>query len=211
MITVTAYSWVPPIVRGLVRDLRVRWALEEAGLPYQVELIDLQNKPDDYREWQPWSQVPAYEEDGLRLFESGAIVLHIADKSPALAPTDPHAKARMIAWLFAALNSVEPPMQELALLDFMHAGKAWAKERRPMIVEFVQRRLKGLAEALEGREFLEGGFTAADLMMSTVLRMAKQTDLVAEAGLGDYLRRCEARPAFQKALADQMADFRDAA
>ncbi len=138
-------------------------------------------------------------------------MLHIAVKSPALAPTDPHAKARMTAWLFAALNSVEPPMQELALLDFMHAGKAWAKERRPMIVEFVQRRLKGLAEALEGREFLEGGFTAADLMMSTVLRMAKQTDLVAEAGLGDYLRRCEARPAFQKALADQMADFRDAA
>ncbi len=211
MIIVTAYSWVPPIVRGLVRDLRVRWALEEAALPYRVELIDLQNKPDDYREWQPWSQVPAYEEDGLRLFESGAIVLHIAEKSPVLAPTDPKARARMTAWLFAALNSVEPPMQELALLDFMHADKAWAKERRPMIVEFVQRRLKGLAEALDGREFLEGGFTAADLLMATVLRMAKQTDLVEQAGLGDYLRRCEARPAFQKALAGQMADFKDAA
>ena len=211
MITVTAYSWVPPIVRGLVRDLRVRWALEEAGLPYRVELIDLQNKPDDYREWQPWSQVPAYEEDGLRLFESGAIVLRIAEKSPALSPEDPGAKARMTCWLFAAVNSVEPPMQELALMDFMHKDKDWAKERRPMVVEFVQRRLKGLADALDGQDFLDGGFTAADLMMATVLRMGRDNGLVEEAGLGDYLRRCEARPAFEKALAGQMADFKDAA
>ena len=211
MITVTAYSWVPPIVQGLVRDLRVRWALEEAGLPYQVELIDLRNKPDDYREWQPWSQVPAYEEDGLRLFESGAVVLHIAEKSPVLAPADPNARARMTAWLFAALNSVEPPMQELAMIDFMHKEKDWAKVRRPMVVEFVQSRLKGVADALAGRDYLEGDFTAADLIMSTVLRMARLTDLVEEAGLADYHRRCEARPAFQRALEGQMADYKDAA
>ena len=209
MITVTAYSWVPPIVQGLVRDLRVRWALEEAGLPYQVELIDQRNKPADYRDWQPWSQVPAYDEDGFRLFESGAIVLHIAEKSPVLAPSDPQARARMTSWLFAALNSVEPPMQELVLIDFMHADKDWAKVRRPMVEEFVQRRLKGLAQALGDREYLEGGFTAADLMMATVLRMAARTSLVQEAGLGDYLARCEARPAFQKALAGQMADFKE--
>ena len=129
MITMTAYNWVPPIVRGLVRDLRVRWALEEAGLPYRVELIDQRNKPDDYREWQPWSQVPAYEEDGLRMFESGAIVLHIAGKSPALAPPDANGKARMTSWLFAALNSVEPPLAELVTIDFMHADKDWAKVR----------------------------------------------------------------------------------
>ena len=211
MITITAYSWVPPIVQGLVRDLRVRWALEEADLPYRVELIDQRHKPQDYREWQPWSQVPAYEEDGLRLFESGAIVLHLAAKSPVLAPVDPKAKARMTAWLFAALNSVEPPMQELVLIDFMHGDKDWAKARRPSVVEFVQRRLKGVADAMAGGEYLEGGFSAADLMMTTVLRMAKTTDLVEEAGLGDYLRRCEARPAFQKALAGQMADFKAAA
>ncbi|HEY5412088.1 MAG TPA: glutathione S-transferase family protein [Caulobacteraceae bacterium] len=211
MITVTAYSWVPPIVRGLVRDLRVRWALEEAGLPYRVQLIDLQDKPADYREWQPWSQVPAYEEDGLRLFESGAIVLHIAEKSPALAPEDVRAKAAMTCWLFAAINSVEPPLQELVLIDFMHADKAWAKVRRPEVEAFVQRRFKGLADSLAGRDYLEGGFTAADLMMASVLRMARNTDLVDEAGLGDYLARCEARPAFQKALAAQMADFKDAA
>ena len=211
MITITAYSWVPPIVQGLVRDLRVRWALEEAGLPYRVELIDLRHKPAEYREWQPWSQVPAYEEDGLRLFESGAIVLHIAGKSPALAPADPAARERMICWLFGALNSVEPPMQELALLDFMHGGKDWAKERRPAVVEWVQNRLKGVAAAMAGGEYLEGGFTAADLMMATVLRMAKTTNLVEEAGLGDYLRRCEARPAFQKALEGQMSDFKAAA
>ena len=211
MITITAYSWVPPIVQGLVRDLRVRWALEEAGLPYRVELIDQRNKPAEYREWQPWSQVPAYEEDGLRLFESGAIVLRIAEKSPALSPEDPDAKARMTCWLFAALNSVEPPMQELALLDFMHKDKDWAKARRPMVVEFAQRRLKGLADALGSQDFIDGDFTAADLMMATVLRMGRDNGLVEEAGLGDYLRRCEARPAFEKALAGQMADFKDAA
>ena len=211
MITMTAYNWVPPIVRGLVRDLRVRWALEEAGLPYRVELIDQRNKPDDYREWQPWSQVPAYEEDGLRLFESGAIVLHIAEKSSALAPKDPAGKARMTSWLFAALNSVEPPLAELVMIDFMHADKEWAKVRRPMVEDFVKRRLKGVADALGDREFLEGDFTAADLMMSTVLRMAGRTTLVEEAGLGDYHRRCEARPAFVRALAGQMGDFKDAA
>ncbi len=211
MITMTAYNWVPPIVRGLVRDLRVRWALEEAGLPYRVELIDQRNKPDDYREWQPWSQVPAYEEDGLRMFESGAIVLHIAGKSPALAPPDANGKARMTSWLFAALNSVEPPLAELVTIDFMHADKDWAKVRRPMVEDFVKRRLKGVAEALGDRAYLEGEFTAADLMMSTVLRMAGRTTLVEEAGLGDYHRRCEARPAFERALAGQMADFKDAA
>ena len=211
MITMTAYNWVPPIVRGLVRDLRVRWALEEAGLPYEVELIDQRNKPDDYREWQPWSQVPAYEEDGLRLFESGAIVLHIAEKSPALAPSDPNGKARMTSWLFAALNSVEPPLAELVMIDFMHADKDWAKVRRPMVEDFVKRRLKGVADALGDRQYLEGDFTAADLMMSTVLRMAGRTTLVEDAGLGDYHRRCEARPAFERALAGQMADFKDAA
>ena len=211
MITITAYNWVPPIVQGLVRDLRVRWALEEAGLPYRVELIDQRNKPAEYREWQPWSQVPAYEEDGLRMFESAAIVQHIAEKSPALAPADPAAKARMTSWLFAAINSVEPPMQELALMDFMHKDKAWAKERRPMVVEFAQRRLKGVADALAGRDYLEGDFSAADLLMSTVLRMGRDNDLVEDAGLGDYHRRCEARPAFQKALAGQMADFKEAA
>jgi glutathione S-transferase len=211
MITITAYNWVPPIVQGLVRDLRVRWALEEAELPYRVELIDQRNKPAEYREWQPWSQVPAYEEDGLRMFESAAIVQHIADKSPALAPTDPVAKARMTSWLFAAINSVETPLQELALLDFMHSDKDWAKARRPMVVEFAQRRLKGVADALAGRDYLEGDFTAADLLMSTVFRMARMTNLVEEAGLGDYHRRCEARPAFQRALDGQMADFKEAA
>lgn len=211
MITITAYSWVPPIVQGLVRDLRVRWALEEAGLPYRVELIDQRNKPAEYREWQPWSQVPAYEEDGLRMFESGAIVQHIADRSSALTPQDPKAKARMTSWLFAAINSVEPPMQELVLMDFMHADKDWAKTRRPDVEAFVKRRLKGLADALAGHDYLEGGFTAADLMMSTVLRMARHTKLVEEAGLGDYHARCEARPAFQKALAGQMADFKEPA
>ncbi len=211
MITLTAYDWVPPFAQGLVRDLRIRWALEEAGLPYRVELIAFRDKPADYTQWQPWAQVPAYEEDGLRLFESGAILLHIAGKSPALGPADPAGKARMTAWVFAAVNSVEPSLQNLAEVDFFHPEKDWAKARRPGVVESVQRRLKGLAGALGARDYLEGEFTAGDLMMATVLLIGRHTDLVQEAGLGDYLARCQARPAFQKALAGQMADFKDAA
>ena len=208
MITVTAYDWVPPFAQGLVRDLRIRWALEEVGMPYRVELLDPRNKPADYRQWQPFGQVPAYEEDGLRLFESGAILLHVAEKSAVLAPEDPSAKARMTSWVFAALNSVEPSLQNLAEVDFFHSDKDWAKARRPVVVEFAKRRLAALAEALGDSEYLDGRFTAGDLMMATVLRVARHTDLVEEAGLGDYLRRCEARPAFEKALAGQMADFK---
>jgi glutathione S-transferase len=210
MIAVTAYDWVPPFARGLVRDLRVRWALEEAGLPYRVKLLSFRNRPAGYTDWQPWAQVPAYEEDGLRLFESGAIVLHVAARSPALAPADAAGRARMTAWVLAAVNSVEPSLQNLAEVDLFHPDKDWAKARRPGVVATVQRRLKGLAGALDGRDWLDGQFTAGDLMMATVLRIARHTDLVQEAGLGDYLGRCEARPAFQKALAGQMADFKDA-
>ncbi len=208
MITVTAYDWVPPFAQGLVRDLRIRWALEEVGMPYRVELISIRRKPADYRQWQPFGQAPAYEEDGLRLFESGSILLHIAEKSAILAPQDGAARARMISWVFAAVNSVEPSLQNLAEVDFFHPEKDWAKARRPVVVESVKRRLGALADALGERDYLEGGFTAGDLMMATVLRIARHTDLVEEAGLGDYLRRCEARPAFEKALAGQMGDFK---
>jgi glutathione S-transferase len=214
MIRISAFKSVPPFAQGLVRDLRVRWALEEAGLAYEAELLgDGAKNSAEYRSWQPFGQVPAYEEDSergepLKLFESGAIVLHIGEKSEVLLPADPAARARAIQWLFAALNSIEPHVQNLAAIDLFFANEAWAKLRRPGAVEFVQSRLATLAGALGDRQYLsDDRFTCGDLMMTSVLRILRHTDLVAEAGLGDYVASHEARPAFQRALAAQMAPF----
>ncbi len=206
---VSAFRWVPPFAQGLVRDLRVRWALEEAGLAYEVGLLGPEEqKSESYRCHQPFGQVPAYEENGLVMFESGAIVLHIAERSDALMPSDPGARARVTTWMFAALNTVEPPIQNLAEVDFFYAKEEWAKMRRPSAVEGVKKRLTCLSDWMDGREYLEGRFTAADLLMTTVLRILRHTELVAEMPtLETYRLRCEARPAFQKALADQMAVF----
>ncbi len=209
MIKVSAFKSVPPFAQGLVRDLRVRWALEEAGLDYeQVLLADGEKDKAAYRSWQPFGQVPAYEEDGLRLFESGAIVMHIGARSEALLPAEPGPRARAIEWMFAALNSIEPPIQNLAAIDLFYAAEDWAKARRPGAEEMVSKRLADLAAALGGKDWLaDDRFTAGDLLMATVLRILRHTDLVAEAGLGAYLARCEARPDFQRALAAQMAAF----
>jgi len=213
MITISAFRWVPTFARGLVRDLRVRWALEEAGLPYEAWLIGPDDqKSESYRSMQPFGQVPAYEEDGLVLFESGAILLHIADRSEVLMPTDPKARGRVTAWMFAALNSVEPHIQNLTAIDLFHAEEDWAKQRRPAALKLAQTRLTALSDWLDGREYLEDRFTVADLLMTTVLRVPRHTDLVAQMPtLEAYRLRCEARPAFKKALAAQMADFADRA
>jgi glutathione S-transferase len=212
MIRVSAFKSVPPFAQGLVRDLRVRWALEEAGIPYEQHLLgDGEKDGADYRAWQPFGQVPAYEEDGLRLFESGAIVLHIAGKAEAgeaLLPADPAARARATEWMFAALNTIEPQTQNLAAIDLFYADQDWAKARRPGAEEMAEKRLADLATALGGKDWLtDGRFTAGDLLMATVLRILRHTGLVAEAGLADYLARCEARAAFGRALAAQMAAF----
>ncbi|KRA33188.1 glutathione S-transferase [Rhodanobacter sp. Root627] len=208
-ITVTAYRWVPAFAQGLVRDLRVRWALEEAGLPYRVELIDHKEKDSaEYLLWQPFGQVPAYEQDGIKLFESGAIVLHIAEQSDVLMPPDAAGRARVRTWLFAALNSIEPSVQELTGIDLFHGDEAWAGQRRPQVEGTVRKRLGALAAWLGEREYLETRYTAADLLMVTVLRNLRHTDLLAQfPTLKAHSERCEARPAFQKALRDQMADF----
>lgn len=209
MITLTAFRWVPPFAQGLVRDLRVRWALDEAGIPYRENLIG----PGDqataaYRALQPFGQVPAIESGELKLFESGAIVLHVAGSSEALMPPDANGRARTSAWIFAALNSVEPHIQNLAEIDLFHAGESWAAARRPAALEMVQKRLAAIEGWLGDRAFLEGRFTAADLMMTTVLRILRHTDIVSERpALKAYQARCEARPAFQKALADHLKPF----
>jgi len=209
MIKVSAFRWVPDFVRGLVCDLRVRWALEEAGLPYESRLIGPEDqKSPDYRAMQPFGQVPAYDEDGLVLFESGAILLHIAERSDVLMPREANSRARMTAWMFAALNSIEPHIQNLVAIDLFHAKEDWAKERRPGVLQMAQTRLTALADWLNGRDYLEGHFTVADLLMTTVLRIPRHTDLVAQIPVLDaYRLRCEGRPAFKKALATHMADF----
>jgi glutathione S-transferase len=210
MITLTAFNWVPPFAQGLVRDLRVRWALEEAGLPYRLNLLDFGAGRDspEYRAIQPWGQVPVIEEDGLVLFESGAILLHIAERSTVLSPPDAAGKAKMAQWVFAALNSVEPHVQNLVSIDIFHAEEAWAKARRAGAEAFAKMKLASLARRLSGREYLEDRFTAGDLMMVTVLRNLRDTTIVTDDPvLGPYVARCEARPAFKKALADQLAVF----
>lgn len=209
MIKVSAFRWVPPFAQGLVREFRVRWALEEAGLGYEERLLGREDqKSPGYRELQPFGQVPAYEEDGLVLFESGAIVLHIAERSAALLPAEAAARERARAWMFAALNTIEPPIQNLAEIDLFHGSEEWTKQRRPQVVEAVRRRLTELAEFLGEREYLEDRFTAADLLMTTVLRILRHTELLDEVPrLKDYRQRCEARPAFSRAMADHLAPF----
>jgi glutathione S-transferase len=208
-IRLTTFNWVPPLAQGLVKDLRVRWALEEAGLPYQERLISVgEHKAAAHRAVQPFGQVPVYEEDGLLLFETGSIVLHIAERCPKLLPADPGKRARAVTWLFAALNSVEPFLMDMVTIDLFFPQEEWSRQRRPGAEQLARERLDGLAAALADREYLEHEFTAADLMMTTVLRIPRHTDLVASRpALAAYQARCEARPAFRRALAAQLAPF----
>ena len=210
-ITVTAFRWVPPFAQGLVRDLRVRWALEEAGLPYRERLIGREEQnSDDYRALQPFGQVPAIEDGDLRLFESGAIVLHIADRSSALQPADSHQRELVRSWTLAALNTVEPPIMMLNMIDLQPGGAPeGAKGLRDGIVAAIGTRLDSVARFLGEREHLVADrFTAADLMLTTVLRILRNTDLVgSRPTLATYQRRGEERPAFRKALDAQLAAF----
>ena len=214
MITISAFKWVPDFARGQVRDLRARWALEEAGLPYRTRLLEQGDQDkQDYRALQPFGQVPVFEEDGLVLFESGAIVLYIGERSETLLPKDAGARARATQWLVAALNSVEPFLMNVALIDLFYVNEAWAKLRRPGAVAFAQKRLSALSKSLGERPYLDGDrFTAGDLMMTTVLRILKHTDIVtSDKRLASYVERCTARPAFKRAFDAQIGDFRLAA
>ena len=214
MISISAFKWVPEFAQGQVRDLRARWALEEAGLPYRTRLLEQgdQDKPD-YRALQPFGQVPILEEDGLVLFESGAIVLHVGERSEALLPNEAGARARAVQWLIAALNSVEPFVINVALIDLFYAKEEWAKLRRPGAVAFVQKRLSALSASLGDKPYLDGErFTAGDLLMTTVLRILNYTDIVtSDTRLSAYIERCTSRPAFKRALDAQIGDFRKAA
>jgi glutathione S-transferase len=197
------------VAQGLVKDLRVRWALEEAGLDYEEHLLAVgEHKSAAHRALQPFGQVPVYEEDGLTLFETGAILMHLGQRCPVLLPTDPARRARTVAWMFAALNSVEPHVQNLATIDLFSANEDWAQLRRPEAEKMAVARLEGVASALRDRDYLEHEFTGADLLMSTVLRILRHTDLVKNMPvLAAYQARCELRAAFQRALAAQLRPF----
>lgn len=210
-VRVSVLSWAPPIVHGLVRDLRVRWALEEAGWAYSENVIDRAAQASaNYRKLQPFGQVPALQCDEVSLFESGAIVHYIAERSPALMAEDAAARAEVTAWMFGALNSIEPPIMMLNVLDMIYQGPKGDEYDgiRTWVAGWVESRLDVLAGVLEGKEYVLGHFSAADVLLTTVLRILRDTDLVKQRPVLDaYQRRCEARPAFQRALSDHLANF----
>lgn len=209
MPTVSAFRWVPDFARGLVRDLRVRWTLEEIDRPYRTTLL-AGDRPrgEEYRKWQPFGQVPAFDDGSLRLFESGAILLYLGEQYERLLPRDAYGRWNATAWLIAALNSIEPPVSMLASYDLFHADKPWANGARSAAVALVEKRLQSLSDALADNEWLAGRFTVADIMMVTVLRNLRHTDIVAGyTNLAAYVERGQARPAFGRALAAQSADF----
>jgi glutathione S-transferase len=211
-IQVSAFKWVPPFAQGLVRDLRVRWAIEEAGRDYEAKLIGFEDqKSPAYRKMQPFGQVPAIDENGLVLFESGAIVMHIAEQSSALMPADPADRARVKTWMFAALNTVEPPIMMANFMEMTPGTDAPAVQAfRGTIVKWIEMRLDNLIAYLGDEEYLiDRRFTAADLLMSSVLRILRTTDLLdSRPVLAAYRDRCEARPAFKKALDAQLGAFK---
>ena len=206
---ITAFAWVPPFASGLVRDLRLRWAMEEIGRPYRVRLLDaLNGRPAEYLSEQPFDQVPAYRDREVQLFESGAILIHLGMGDERLLPAPTQPRMRAISWVIAALNSVEPALSELGSIDIFHKDEEWAKLRRPGAEEFARLKLKRVADWLGEKEWLEGQFTIGDLMMVSVLRNLRHTNLVtSHPVLGPYVARGEARPAFGRALADQLAVF----
>lgn len=209
-LTITGFDWVPDFARGYVRDLRPRWACEEIGLPYAERLISAVERPQSHYADQPWGQVPVIDDGGIRLFESGAILLHLAQKHAGLLPDDPQQRADALSWLFAAFNSVEPMMFELGQVTLFAAGEQWAELRKPSLMAFIGERLDRLAAALGERDWLAGPFSIADIAMATVLREAGDTDLLDERPvLAAYLARATARPAFERALAAQLAAFSD--
>jgi glutathione S-transferase len=206
-ITITAFERSPDGGKGLARDTRVRWALEEAGLPYDVRLVSFRAmKEPAHLALHPFGQIPTYEEEGLVLFETGAIVLHIATHHGALLPADDHARARAITWLFAALNTVEPPILELVTARIFEGDKPWSKERIPLVEERVRDRMTPLSARLGDADWLDGEFSAGDLMMVSVLLRLRPSGILDEFPvLAAYVARGEARPAYQRAFAAQLA------
>jgi glutathione S-transferase len=207
--TLTAFQTSPDRGRGLARDMRVRWALEEVGQPYDVRLVSFaQMKAPAHLALHPFGQIPTYEDGDLALFESGAIILHVAERHAGLLPDGADARARAIGWMFAALNTMEPPIVERGMATIVERDESWYAARMPMLEERVRTRLGQLSDRLGDADWLDGAFSLGDLMMVTVLRRLGGSGLVEEhPNLAAYVARGEARPAYQRAFADQLAVF----
>jgi glutathione S-transferase len=207
--TITAFAASPDRGQGLARDMRVRWAFEEVGQPYDVRLVSFEEmKQPAYLALQPFGQIPVYQDGDLTLFESGAIIFHIADHHEGLLPKDPDARARAIGWMFAALNTVEPPIVELEQTSFTERDRPWHADRVPLMKDRIRDRLGSLSRRLGNGDWLDGDFSAGDLMMVLVLRRAEGTGLIEEyPNLAAYVARGEARPAYKRAFAAQLAVF----
>lgn len=211
--TISAFAWVPPFAQGQVRDLRIRWALEEIGRSYDTTLLDATTpRGSDYKAWQPFGQVPAFDDGAHSLFESGAILLYLGEQDARLLPREAKARWEAVAWLFAALNTIEPVVAMLPFLDIFNQGKAWAQQGRASAEDMIKPRLADLSAALEGREWLAGQFSIADIAMVSVLRILDEPEESSELvdrhpDLVAYRERGKARPAFQRALASQCGDF----
>ena len=208
-ITITAFERSPDGGKGLARDTRVRWALEEVGQPYEVRLVSFRAmKEPAHLALHPFGQIPTYEEGDLALFETGSIVFHIAERHAGLLPDDADARARAITWMFAALNTVEPAILELATARLLEGDKPWSKERLPLVEDRVRDRLKQLSARLGSADWLDGGFSAGDLMMVSVLLSLKSSGILDEfPNLAAYVARGEARPAYKRAFDAQLAVY----
>jgi len=206
-ITITAFEHSPDGGKGLARDTRVRWALEEVSQPYEVRPVSFRAmKEPAHLALHPFGQIPTYEEGDLSLFETGSIVFHIAERHAGLLPDDTHARARAITWMFAAVNTVEPPILELVTAKFMENDKPWSKERMPLVVDRIHGRLRQLSVRLGSADWLDGTFSAGDLMMISVLLRLKSSGILGEyRNLAAYVARGEARPAYKRAFDAQLA------
>lgn len=207
--TITAFERSPDRGNGLARDMRLRWALEEVGRPYEVRLLSFKAmKQPAHLALQPFGQIPTYEEGDLALFESGAIVLHIAERHAGLLPDDANARARVITWMFAALNTMEPPVFDRSLARILERDEPWYEQRLRALEEIIRKRLAGLSGHLGDADWLDGAFSAGDLLMVTVLRRLQGSDLLEEyPNLAAYVARGEARPAYKRAFEAQLAAF----
>jgi glutathione S-transferase len=207
--TITAFERSPDRGQGLARDMRVRWALEEVGQPYEVRLVSFgAMKEPAHRALHPFGQIPTYEEGDLVLFESGAIVFHLAERHAGLLPVDANARARAITWMFAAVNTVEPPILDLVTTKFLEADKSWSKERLPIVQDRIRDRLAVLSDRLGDADWLDGAFSAGDLMMVAVLLRLRPSGMLDEyPKLAAYAARGEARPAYKRAFDAQLAVF----
>lgn len=207
-ITISAFNWVPDFARGNVRDLPVRWALEEMGLPYETHLIDA-SKPrgDDYVAWQPFDQVPAMRDGEVEMFEAAAILLYLAEKSGELLPTDPAARAKVISWLFASVNSVEPPVRNVFVFPLFYGDQGWTEDAVAALMPLAEKRLQRLSDALGDDDWIAGEFSIADIMLTFLLRAVGTDAVLKFDNLAAYVERGKARPAYARALQGQLDDF----